>query len=476
MSNDLCLQCHTEINTRVKAGKGYHSSKAIRGKQCFTCHSEHHGRGFQLVRFDTKGFDHSLTGYQLTGKHAQQKCASCHDTKYIADPKLKKRKGTYLGLKTECGSCHEDRHNGTAGKLCGDCHTTDSFKPAKYFDHSKTNFQLTNRHKTVPCERCHPQQTKDGKTLQPFTSKPFLQCSGCHADPHKGKFGGDCSSCHSTISFSSISNIDKFDHSKTNFPLAGKHISVACSNCHIGSLSSKPKYANCTDCHTDYHQGELDISGDCVKCHTTDGFSPSRFGLQEHESSAFPLTGAHPAVPCSNCHYVEKEERWSFSVPFQSCTSCHTNPHGTSLPAVLHPDQECVMCHTTNRWQGVTYDHTLTQFPLLGKHSSVDCRKCHVTVSDATTVYTFSGTNMDCSGCHNDPHSGQFTKQGEIDCSRCHTENDWSPSKFDHATTRFQLKGRHSGLPCEKCHKKIETGNGSYIQFTYESVKCGVCH
>lgn len=47
LSNDKCMDCHDHSNLKVRIaqGKGFHSSAAVRGKKCETCHLEHKGRG-----------------------------------------------------------------------------------------------------------------------------------------------------------------------------------------------------------------------------------------------------------------------------------------------------------------------------------------------------------------------------------------------------------------------------------------------
>ena len=124
VSKGKCLDCHKEIKSLVNAGRGYHSSTEVKGKDCWKCHSEHNGRNFRIINFNEKTFDHEKTGYSLTGKHAKTECDGCHKTDFIIDKELKKRKGTYLGLKADCVGCHEDYHQKTLGGECGNCHNT----------------------------------------------------------------------------------------------------------------------------------------------------------------------------------------------------------------------------------------------------------------------------------------------------------------------------------------------------------------
>ena len=59
------------------------------------------------------------------------------------------------------------------------------------------------------------------------------------------------------MSFSKVKNLKNFDHSKTSFPLEGKHGKVACSKCHINGFKKKLKFRFCDDCHEDKHSGQL---------------------------------------------------------------------------------------------------------------------------------------------------------------------------------------------------------------------------
>jgi len=298
--NSKCLDCHTEINDLIQKGKGYHSSSEVSGKNCWSCHSEHNGRNFRIVNFNPDGFNHNKAGFELTGSHKKLECSSCHQTKFISDNEIKKRSDTYLGLEQTCNSCHKDFHQGTLGNNCSNCHNSEKFRPAAGFNHDKSAFKLTGSHKNVECIKCHPTEERKGEKFQKFKGIAFSSCSSCHKDVHQGKFGSDCQSCHSTNSFHQI-NQSAFDHSKTNFPLVGKHNSVKCSDCHKENLSSKPKHGKCIDCHKDFHKGEFTENGlikDCKACHNEFGFLPSLYTVEKHNTTKFQLTGSHLAVPC----------------------------------------------------------------------------------------------------------------------------------------------------------------------------------
>ena len=163
VSDNKCLDCHKEIKTRVDRQSGYHSSSEVKGKDCATCHSEHHGRKFDMIRFDEDNFKHQLTDYELTGAHKKIDCRKCHISDFIEDRDLKKRSETYLGLDQECISCHTDYHQKTLTNDCASCHSTDAFSPAGNFNHDKTDFSILGKHKEVECIECHQRKLDKGK-------------------------------------------------------------------------------------------------------------------------------------------------------------------------------------------------------------------------------------------------------------------------------------------------------------------------
>ncbi|MFH1196820.1 MAG: cytochrome C [bacterium] len=475
--NSKCLACHTEIKSRIDAGRGYHANSTVKNKNCVGCHNEHHGRNFKIIHFDKKKFNHAQTGFNLTGKHSEIECKNCHDPKFITDAKLKKKKSTYLGMTTECSNCHEDVHGNTLGSKCGKCHSNNSFKPAGLFEHSSTKFLLTGKHTAISCTGCH-KNYNDNKKKIVFNISSFSNCSDCHKDVHQGKFGANCKDCHVAETFQRIINLDKIDHSKTRFPLVGKHRGVDCKRCHISGLSYKPKFGKCINCHEDYHKGrfkEINKVRDCSECHTEQSFSPSQFKMNDHNELEFKLTGSHLAVSCQSCHF--KNSVWNFKLNFEKCTVCHNNVHGSSISEKFLKDENCSSCHQTDSWEKINFNHGATNFELSGKHSAVSCKNCHLkNDSSGNFVQVFRGLDKNCENCHPDKHVSQFAVDGKTDCSRCHAFENWKADKFDHAKTRFPLTGSHSITECLKCHKQKVNEKGQYTQYKFDEIKCAICH
>lgn len=467
-----CLNCHSEIKELINQNRGYHSSVEVTKKECWDCHSEHHGRNFEIIRFDTKNFDHTKTGYPLLGKHKSSSCNDCHQEKNILNKKFKSKK-TYLGLDTKCQSCHYDYHQSTLGNDCLQCHSYNSFRPAEKFNHQKSKFNLTGKHLEVKCEKCHKIEIRNDKEFQKFRGLKFSNCNDCHVDVHNTRFGNDCQKCHNTNSFLNV-NQSKFNHDITKFPLTGKHAYINCSQCHGVKLSSKPKHEKCSDCHSEYHNSEFitrESKGECSECHSTTGFSPSKFTVELHQLTKFKLTGKHLAIPCYECHFVEK--KYTFKIKSEKCSDCHNNIHLTELDEKYLVEKDCLNCHQVEGWEKINFDHSSTGFNLVGKHSVVNCNSCH---RDNQNKIVFNSVKKNCSDCHLDIHVGQFNQNGVTDCSRCHTFDNWKPESFNHNSTRFPLTGAHSKIDCNKCHKTTLMDDKKITIYKFDDIKCAVCH
>jgi hypothetical protein len=480
VSNEKCLACHTDIKQRIDQKKGYHSSSGIIGKDCFNCHNDHHGRTFEIIRFEKEKFDHDLAGYKLEGAHSKKKCTDCHKSDFITDQKIKNKKfASYLGLNTACLSCHSDFHKGSLSVNCAECHGFDAFKPVIKFDHSKTKYALAGKHQTTDCIKCHKMEIKDGKQVQKFTGIPFATCTDCHTDPHKNKLGPDCRQCHNEESFHTIQGVKNFDHNKTDYKLEDKHQTVTCKSCHKTALTDPVKHARCMDCHTDYHNKQFakeGISPDCSACHDIKGFTGFSYTIDQHNLSTFPLQGAHLATPCFACH--KKTDKWSFREIGIRCIDCHTDIHVAYLDKKYYPDSDCKTCHSVNTWHEIKFDHGKTDFALTGAHLNQTCRTCHFTKeSEGPVVQRFSGLTSACTNCHKDIHARQFDDvNGVSDCNRCHNADNWKATRFDHSKTRFPLDGRHQNVACNKCHKTNVIDELTFVQYKLNDFKCESCH
>lgn len=503
-----CLDCHTEIATRLTARKGLHSTYNIpagSSQECARCHSEHNGEDFPLIKWDIKAFNHKDAGYLLEGKHAGLACNKCHNSSRIspqerASIKIKDLNRTYLGLSTGCVACHEDQHKGRLGATCQTCHNFEDWKAIRVgqgqgqFDHSKTRYPLTGLHAQVQCAKCHTNGA-DGKPQ--YVGIPFNQCSDCHKDPHHGSFPQGCQSCHSTSGWKKVSLqavSERFDHSKTKYPLEGKHVNVDCAQCHANGDFKKPlAFQKCMDCHKpDPHSGQFAKradGGECAACHTVQGWKPSKFTVKEHALSAYPLQGGHARLECAQCH-IPKGKDTLFKVKFEHCTDCHADKHAEQFAAAPYLNA-CDRCHTLEGYKPSTFSlakHKQTRFVLTGGHIAVPCADCHKESAEfqPKPAVIYHWKNLDCTSCHVDPHKGQFRERMQqkrtdgslAGCEACHTTKSWKElSGFDHSKTKFALLGAHRATACIDCHKppNLETKLMN-VDFKAAPLLCEDCH
>ena len=392
------------------------------GSSCAECHTEH---DFRTIVDNS--FDHDRTQYPLRGAHRRVNCARCHagESGWVGRPAF-----------TECASCHADPHDGLAtvgGRAagCATCHGVDRFRPSGFTVTMHTGpFALDGKHASVACAACHRDPRDDSLRLR----MPHSRCNDCHADPHGAQLaerasGGACGACHAVDGFAP-STFTIADHRDLKFPLVGSHARTSCRSCH-GPDSAVPRPAStalgtadvlfefadtdCRSCHFDPHQDRFASAG-CLSCHDQRVFMPSHVDAAAHSGYAFPLEGAHAAIPCFECHRELERAR----------------PASTLVAA--------------------------------GSGSRL----------------LFAIEARECRDCHDDPHGGQFAgRPGRDTCSACHGLDSFRPaSRLDHdRNTDFPLEGAHAGTACAACHRATELADGSVItRYRPLSGRCEDCH
>ena len=227
------------------------------------------------------------------------------------------------------------------------------------------------------------------------------------------------------------------------------------------------------DCHTDFHNGQFE-SPECSQCHSVAGFSPSDYSFEQHAAAGFPLLGAHMATPCLDCHL--SEEQWVFSSMEVTCVGCHGDVHSGVLDTIFYPGQECTTCHSEASWSEVAFDHSVTDFELVGRHLAVKCSECHLS-DNLPSELVFGDIQSACHECHIGSHGQQFDEGGVTRCDACHHPAGWLELTFVHDSTAFKLDGAHAQVACAACHTVGTTSVG--IETTiYRStpLECVACH
>lgn len=449
-----CISCHTNPDTDNNHDQvfGYSYSSTA----CLACHPN--GETDDV-------FNHNETNFPLTGEHTTIECLACHANGFTGTPtscfachdtdfqQSQNPNHTELGLSTDCASCHT---------------TAPDWNPATFLNHNDY-YVLSGAHAIIAndCVACHGGD---------YNNTPNT-CVGCHLDNYNEttdpshtalQFSTDCIMCHSESAWSPAT----FDHDGQYFPIySGSHEGVwsDCIECHTnpGNFAE----TTCITCHTnpetdEQHNGIAGYtfnSPACLACHPT-GEADGAFN---HNTTNFPLTGAHTTTECISCHAAGYE-----GTP-TDCQACHitdynqtTNPNHIAIGLAT----DCASCHTTNPgWSPATFDVHDQYYVLMGAHTPIatQCISCH--------NGDYNNTPNTCAGCHIDDYN-QTTDPSHIvlqfsqDCATCHTETAWEPSTFDHDNQYFPIySGKHEGewSQCQDCH----TSPGNYSIYT-----CTTCH
>lgn len=179
---ERCVSCHDHENIErdIREKTGFHGkSPKVKNTPCRDCHTEHEGRGKDIIAFNEDQFEHRWTDFPLDKIHNDVDCVKCHlqNKPYHVAPRL-------------CIDCHKkkDIHKGDFGKQCGECHRSKKWQRIDY-DHDKSRFKLKLSHRDVECKDCH------AKKKYKYQSR---DCYACHRkdDKHKSKLGNKCKNCH----------------------------------------------------------------------------------------------------------------------------------------------------------------------------------------------------------------------------------------------------------------------------------------
>lgn len=437
VTNQKCLSCHQNVNHRG----GLHPTFA--SKPCIACHVEHKGRAFSIIDWKFVGghdtFKHETTGFRLENYHADIACTKCHVRR------LKTGHTSYVGLSTDCQSCHKGVHGFRRVELaarCETCHQSGKALRGQLLQNWSTEHarysgvKLEGLHTSLACTKCHTDARMTGRS-------PPRKCLDCHTPPHPvTNVTVNCASCHSQNTPLKNATVN---HSKFGFVLTGQHAKAACGDCHkrksptaLVPVTKRRATRTCADCHATNSHPLTATTANCGKCHSS---STWKGATVDHSKFGFALYGEHAHLGCAKCHKGRGKPNYTEG----ACINCHThkNAHQGQFA-----DKPCATCHIEGGKRTTPFDHDRdTRFPLLGAHGKLkakaDCVRCH-----ENKIYRTGKTS--CSDCHKDNHRGQLGNN----CAKCHSPlvPFTSPriDNLDHSS--FPLEGKHKTVPCRTCH------------------------
>jgi hypothetical protein len=446
--------------------------------QCEACHANAIFKGTPTACGACHGIGTAVRATAKPATHilSSDQCQACH-TPWAWNPAVDFDHTQALG---SCSTCHNGVTAQGKGPThivtdleCDSCHTTLSWAGA-VFSHSGV---------TSGCAVCHNGVSADGLSASHFpisaSGVTAVPCEACHSTTefttfatatinHPAVQGLSCASCHETAAFIGM-------HPSTNTAAGDSRPNSTLDPVH-------PTTGDCSQCHTTISfldptvnrpSNHIPTAAICSQCHTTAG-----------NWALYSVTGVHQGVTggCALCH---GPGTGPFAGPPPSNVITIVGWPGSSHIPVGSADCGGSGCHTTANVNpggfligppGLTAP-TLT----VAGHATVaaggvaGCQTCHETapytgmiVSSATawgdsrpTAYdSHHPTSGDCSSCHSTtPTFATNVTAGKpsnhiptsAPCAQCHTTaNDY---------TQYSSTGVHQGVTgCATCHGPAVAG------------------
>ncbi len=529
-----CARCHDAKSWLVSNITGIHQQSrfpllgAHNAADCSSCHSSVSNLEFQPLGIEC--IDCHRPDYEGTHNpnHVQSGlslfCAECHTSDFdwkpakfgVHDGYFPVYSGAHREAWQDCTDCHKQRDNFSVFS-CIDCHEHN--KSVTDEDHRGINGYFFNN---MACFACHPAGTKEGAFDHKSTDFPLTgahiatECTACHKGTYIGTptecnachinnynaalnpnhttagLSTDCKTCHGTSAWAPSS----FNHlANSGFDLSEGHSGRQCAQCHKGNTTTAS--SDCASCHEqNYISAPNHVAQrfplECVQCHNTKDWKQNTFN---HNTTQFPLTGAHIATECTACH-----KGVYTGIPAE-CNGCHqadysktTNPNHTTLGL----STDCQQCHTTiTGWEPAKFPDHQQFFAFKGSHATIsdNCVLCH--------NGNYISTSKSCFGCHSADYTNTKNPVHAVahfstECQTCHTETSWIPSTFNHDLQYFPIySGKHKGqwsnctdchiqpanytvFSCINCHEhskpEMDDKHAGETGYIYNSVNCFLCH
>lgn len=366
-----------------------------------------------------RDFNHTTTGFLLSGGHATAACETCHAG------------GVFKGTPRNCDGCHALGRRVVA--------TPKSSK------HIPTD---------APCESCHfNTATFLGARFNHGTVRPG-QCGVCH----NGRQATGRPVSHNTASAATAS-CDQCHRTMAWIPASWNHVGVVrgtCTNCHNGSLTIGKPGNHTTIAMATYQ---------CDECHGFIGWLPARY---KHNTPGIcsschngAIAAGKPAShqpaslkgtsPCDVCHKIQGWLPATYTHTTAGlCANCHDGissigkpaSHGAASMKGMDP---CEECHRVQGWLPATYMH-----PASGL-----CGSCH------------DGVKATGKG------AGHISV-GTSDCGECHlSKTTWAGALGAKPATHIPY---NAGVACNACHIGATVLNGSALHAQVGSIACYTCH
>ena len=437
---DRCTDCHADAHSgQLETLAAALKAKAAAAPPQRTCDACHGLDRWTPARFEAD--DHERLTYRLEGAHRAVACALCHPKDAKREAAFPERVRAELRRQNrpvkvslarfdvpragDCRTCHRDPHAGQfdarlAQGGCAACHGVESFRRLR-FDHAKdSRFPLTGKHDKAACVACHRRDAAGVVRYRPLDTA----CAACHADAHAGQLA--------------VKGKGPTAPAATR-RRAGRRLRRSYSSTGGRSPRSRSRASTGTSRAT---SATLPRASGRWRCAATSRCRPSA------RAATSTSTRARSGVPPMRTSAMRR-----ILLAAALALSAGAAPaRGQGLPGALRPDPagpdlaprrpdpvhdgetRCVLCHTPEGWEKVTFSHDGTGFPLEGRHREATCRGCHPDTTFATAV------PRACAACHPDVHQGRLGRR----CEKCHDATGWKATTFDadaHRRSAFPSPG-----------------------------------
>ena len=268
-------------------------------------------------------FNHTTTGFALTGTHATTPCAQCHVNNNYS----------LTSANTDCMGCHLSAWNSTQ-TLGGNVpnHVAANFPTTAAACSRATHHHLGGRHvqpqhhrlpayefasdgsggkghrlHAVPRRRqLYAEHSADG--LRQCRLPPDHLAADQQSDAFRRRgplfAAANCSTCHDTITWTDST----FNHAD-RFALTGAHATTACALCHVNNnYNLTSANTDCYGCHQTAWTSTQTLGGAACRttwprisrlrcaptCHDTIAWADGKF---DHSTTGWALTGGQPDGP-----------------------------------------------------------------------------------------------------------------------------------------------------------------------------------
>jgi len=411
-----CAQCHSAAASVAFAMPGMtpalvgppSNHVGMNGQSCEVCHVGA-GSSLQLPVVDGARFSNSK--FNHTG--ITSGCAACHgpgitgssfagiSSIVVMPDSSSPGPNAHIPSSTNCETCHAGSM--PSGQMAAIATST---VPGTGFQNPKPSSAMVHSGVTSNCSACHDTNAQwVGMTLYPmagytgFQTRPQGAAGQFNVADFNHPSSGDCSQCHTGISFDPA-NVKKPSNHIPTAPGA------ACAACHdMTNFSAMPTLAN-------IHANAPSTSANCAQCHSsTNAALYSIPGVMPVIVSPPSNHIAMGTLGCENCHVGSNS---SLNLPVQNgdnfgnsafshsgistgCASCHGASVTTGTffgvvpktiaslsPAHVPTTLACETCHTNNV--------PSTLVPLTGASGSI--------TTFAGAKFTHSGITSGCATCH----------------------------------------------------------------------------